>query len=142
MTYQQLLLEDMKVAMKAREAIKLGAIRLLLSEVKNTEIDFGQLDEAGFHKVVAKLVKQVREGIEEFEKAGRGDTVEEEKQKLAVLESYLPQQMSDDELKGIVAEVKSASPELPTGQLIGAVLAKVNGQADGKRVAQMIAQLK
>lgn len=141
MTYPQLLLEDMKVAMKAREAVKLGAIRLLLSEVKNTEIDFGQLDEAGFHKVVAKLAKQIREGIEEFSKAGREDTVEEEKQKLAVLESYLPQQMSDEVLMALVREVKAASPELPSGQLIGAVLAKANGQADGKRVAQIIAQM-
>jgi len=141
MTYPQLLLEDMKSAMKARETVKLGAIRLLLSEVKNTEIDFGQLDEAGFHKVVAKLAKQIREGIEEFSKAGREDTVEEEKQKLAVLESYLPQQMSDEVLMALVREVKAASPELPSGQLIGAVLAKASGQADGKRVAQIIAQM-
>jgi uncharacterized protein len=141
MSFKETLLEDMKSAMRAGEKIKLGTIRLLLSELKNAEIDAGELDEAGFHKVVAKLAKQVREGIEEFAKAGRSETVAEETEKLVVLEAYLPTQLSDSDLQQIVADVKNSNPNLQGGQLIGAVMAKVKGQADGKRVSAAIASL-
>jgi len=141
MSYVQKLMEDMKTAMKAGEKTKVGTIRLLMSEVKNTEIDQGELDEAGFQKVVARLSKQVKEGMEEFARAGREETAAEEAEKLAILEAYLPQQLSDDELREIVVAVKKNNPAAQGGQLIGAVMAQVKGRADGKRVAGAIAEL-
>jgi len=138
MSVTQKIMEDMKTAMRARETMKLGAIRLLLSEVKNAEIDHGQLDEAGFQKVVAKLAKQIRESADEFAKAGREETAAEEFAKLKVLEAYLPAQLTDEELKAIIAEVKSNLADAPMGQLMGAVMAKVKGKADGNRVKQFL----
>mgnify|MGYP002713246218 CR=1 FL=1 len=133
-------MEDMKNAMKARETIKLGTIRLLMSEVKNAEIDNGTLDEAGFQKVVAKLAKQLNESIDEYTKAGRDETVVEEKEKLAVLQAYLPAQMTDDEIKEVIAQVKADMPEAQGGRLVGAVMAQVKGKADGTRVSALVAQ--
>jgi uncharacterized protein len=138
MSVTQKIMEDMKAAMRAREATKLGAIRLLLSEVKNAEIDQGELNEEGFQKVVAKLAKQIRESADEFAKAGREETAAEESAKLKVLEAYLPAQLTDEELKSIVEEVKSNLADAPMGQLMGAVMAKVKGRADGNRVKQFL----
>lgn len=140
MSYTQKLMEDMKTAMKNRETIKLGTIRLLMSEVKNAEIDQGTLDEAGFQKVVSKLAKQITESIEEYKKAGRDETVVEEQEKLEVLQAYLPEQMSDDEIQAIIAKVKEENPEAQGGRLVGAVMAEVKGKADGSRVSALVAQ--
>ena len=128
----------MKQAMKARETDKLSAIRMLLSEVKNAEIDSGELDQAGFEKVVAKLAKQIKETVDEFAKAGRQEDADQESIKLTVLQAYLPEQMSDAELKKIVESVKAEMADANPGQLIGAIMAKVKGKADGKRVSDML----
>lgn len=128
----------MKQAMKARETDRLSAIRMLLSEVKNAEIDSGELDQAGFEKVVTKLAKQIKETVDEFAKAGRQEDADQESIKLSVLQAYLPEQMSDAELKKIVESVKAGMAEANPGQLIGAVMAKVKGKADGKRVSDML----
>lgn len=138
MSVTQKLMEDMKAAMKARETVKLGAIRLLLSEVKNTEIDLGVLNEDGFQKVVSRVAKQMRESAEEFAKAGREETAAEEFAKLKFLEAYLPAQFTDEELKSVVEQVKADLPDAPMGQLMGAVMAKVKGKADGNRVKQFL----
>lgn len=138
MSVTQKLMEDMKVAMRARETTKLGSIRLLLSEVKNAEIDQGELNEEGFQKVVAKLAKQIRESADEFAKAGREETAAGEFAKLEVLKAYLPAQLTDKELKSIVEAVKADLPDAPVGKLMGAVMAKVKGKADGNRVKQFL----
>lgn len=139
MSVTQKIMEDMKAAMRARETTKLSAIRLLLSEVKNAEIDHGELNEEGFQKVVAKLAKQIRESADEFAKAGREETAASESEKLKVIEAYLPAQLSDEELKSIIEAVKANSPDASMGQLMGAVMAKVKGRADGNRVKQLLA---
>jgi uncharacterized protein YqeY len=139
MSVTQKIMEDMKAAMRARETTKLSAIRLLLSEVKNAEIDHGELNEEGFQKVVAKLAKQIRESADEFAKAGRAETASSESEKLKVIEAYLPAQLSDEELKSIIEAVKANSPDASMGQLMGAVMAKVKGRADGNRVKQLLA---
>jgi uncharacterized protein YqeY len=139
MSVTQKIMEDMKAAMRARETTKLSAIRLLLSEVKNAEIDHGELNEEGFQKVVAKLAKQIRESADEFAKAGREETAASESEKLKVIEAYLPAQLTDEELKSIIEAVKANSPDASMGQLMGAVMAKVKGRADGNRVKQLLA---
>lgn len=139
MSVTQKIMEDMKAAMKARQTTKLSAIRLLLSEVKNAEIDHGELNEEGFQKVVAKLAKQIRESADEFAKAGREETAASESEKLKVIEAYLPAQLTDEELKSIIEAVKANSPEASMGQLMGEVMAKAKGRADGNRVKQLLA---
>lgn len=138
MSLKQQLTEDMKTAMRARDMVRLNTIRFLQAEIRNIEIDNGEQDDAGIHKIIARQIKQLKEGIAEYESAGRADTVAEEQQKLTVLEGYLPQQMSDEALQIIIKEVMEANPGMAQGQLIGQVMRQVSGQADGQRVSQMV----
>ena len=140
MNIQQQLTEDMKQAMRDRDTIKLGAIRYLLSEIKNAEIDSGALDEPVVLKIIAKEIKQMQDAAEQFRQGNRPDLAQEEEQKIAVLQSYVPAQLSDAELKQLVAEVASTVPEKSMSALMPAVMAKVAGRADGKRVSQVVQQ--
>jgi uncharacterized protein len=134
------LTEDMKQAMRDRASLKLNTIRFLLSEIKNAELDSGDLDDAAAQKIAAKQIKSMKDAIEEYKKGDRNDLVSEEEEKIAVLEAYLPKQMSDEELMKAVEEVKASSGITEMGPLIGAVKQKVGNQADGGRVAAMIKQ--
>lgn len=134
------LTEDMKNAMRAKETVKLGVIRFLLADIRNFEIDNGEQDDAGVEKLIAKQVKQMKDAIAEFEKGGRPDLVEEEQAKVAILETYLPQQLSDEELKAIVDRVVAAAGSTNMGQVIGMVMKEVAGRADGGRVSALVKQ--
>lgn len=138
MTRKQQLSEDMKNAMRARDSVTLGAIRFLQAEVRNVEIDHGEQDDAGVEKIVARQIKQMRDSISEYEKGGREDLVAEEQAKIAVLEKYLPQQLSDAELESLVKTVMAENPGAQMGQLIGLVMKQTAGRADGGRVSGMI----
>jgi uncharacterized protein len=138
MSLKTQLTEDMKTAMRAKDAFKLGVIRFLISDIRNFEIDNGEQDDAGVQKLVAKQVKQMKDAIAEFEKGERADLVTEEKQKIAILENYLPQQMSDEELAAIVDKVVSQAGTTNMGQVIGLVMKEVAGQADGGRVSALV----
>ncbi len=140
MTLKQQLTEDMKDAMRARDSVRLNAIRFLLSDIRNFEIDNGEQDDAGVQKVIAKQVKQMKDAMADFDQAGRADLVEEETAKLKVMEAYLPQQMSDEDLQIIVDRVVSAATDKNMGLLIGQVMKEVVGRADGGRVSQMVRQ--
>ncbi len=140
MSFSQQLVEDMKQAMKAGDKVKLGVVRFLRSEIKNFEIDNGEQDDAGIEKIIAKQVKQVKESIAEYQKAGRDDLVAEEEPKLKILKSYLPEQMSDEDLQKIVDEVLSSLENPEMGPTIGQVMAKVQGKADGGRVSSLVRQ--
>ena len=132
------LTEDMKNAMRAKDSLKLNAIRFLMSEIKNWEIDHGEQDDAGVQQVIAREVKKMKEAMAEFAQAGRTDLVDEEKLKLAVMEAYLPQQLSDDELQKIVSDVAAKTEPKVFGTVMKAVLAEVQGRADGGRVAALV----
>jgi uncharacterized protein YqeY len=132
------LVEDMKNAMRARDSLRLGVIRFVLSELKNFEIDNGEQDDAGVMKVIAREVKKVNDAIVDFEKAGREDLVNEEKSKVEIMQSYLPKQMSDEELEGIVKKVVESSSDKNFGAMMKAVMAQTAGQADGGRVSTMV----
>lgn len=138
MTLKQQLTEDMKTAMKARDMMTLDAIRFLQAEVRNIEIDHGEQDDAGIQKIVARQIKQMRDSIIEYEKGGRADLVEAEQAKIKVIEKYVPQQMSDTELKAIIEKVVAENPGAQMGQVIGQVMKQTAGQADGGRVSAMV----
>ena len=134
--------EDMKSAMKARESEKLGAIRLLLSEVKRREVDERvTLDDAGVISVVEKMIKQRKDSISQYEKAARQDLADKEKFEIGILEAYLPQQLSDKELgelvEAAIAET-GASEQRQMGQVMSALMPKLGGRADGKRVSAAV----
>lgn len=132
------LTEDMKQAMRDRDRLKLDTIRFLLAEIKNTEIDQGELSDDSILQLISRQIKQIKETLADYEKAGNTEVVTEEEAKVAVLEDYLPAQLSDEELKTVIDEVKSSMPDANVGQIIGAVKAKAGASADGGRIASLV----
>jgi uncharacterized protein YqeY len=135
---KQQLLEDMKTAMKAHDATRLGVIRFVISLVKNFEIDHGPQEDAGVVKIIQTEIKKTKDAMADFQRAGRQDLVDAETEKVAVMEAYMPKQLSDEELLAIVQHVKQASGETHQGKLTGLIMKEVQGKADGGRVAAMI----
>lgn len=140
MSLSQQLIDEMKQAMKDGDKVKLAVIRFLRAEIKNYEIDHGEQDDAGVQKIVVKQVKQVKESIEEYQKAGRDDLVAAEEPKLKILEEYLPEQMSDAQVQAIIDEVLKNTENPQLGPVIGQVMAKVQGKADGGKVSGLVRQ--
>jgi uncharacterized protein YqeY len=142
MPLREQLNEDMKAAMKAREAEKLGAIRLLLAAVKQREVDERiTLDDAGVVAVVEKMIKQRKDSIAQFEKAARQDLADKEKFELAILEAYLPQQLSQAEIEAVVAEAiasTGAKSAADMGKVMGIVKPKLAGRADMGKVSGLV----
>ncbi|HRE14778.1 MAG TPA: GatB/YqeY domain-containing protein [Usitatibacteraceae bacterium] len=138
--------EDMKAAMKAREAERLGTLRLLLAALKQREVDERiTLDDAGVIAVIEKMLKQRRDSVEQYDKAGRADLAAVERAEMAVLSGYLPQPLSDAEIAAIVsAAIAEAGAKSPAdmGKVMAIVKPKVAGRADmGKLSAQVKAAL-
>ena len=142
MALREQLNEDMKAAMKAREAEKLGAIRLLLAAVKQREVDERiTLDDGAVISVVEKMIKQRRDSIAQFEKASRQDLVDKEKFEVAILEGYLPTQLSQGEIEAIVAAaIASSGAKSPAdmGKVMGVVKPQLAGRADMGRVSGLV----
>jgi uncharacterized protein YqeY len=134
--------EEMKTAMKAREQQKLDALRLLLSEVKRKEVDERiTLDDAGVVSVVEKMIKQRKDSIAQFEKAARTDLADKEKFELAILEGYLPQQLSAAEVDAIIAEAVAATgakSPADMGKVMGIVKPRLAGRADMGKVSGLV----
>jgi len=138
------LMEDMKTAMKAGDKATLGTIRMLMSELKNAKISKGDdLDEAEEQKVLASYAKKRKEAMEAARDGGRDELVAKEKAELETTLSYLPEQMSEDELKDIIRKHVEASGggKQAFGQVMKAVMADVGGQADGKTISALVKEL-
>lgn len=134
MSLKERITEDMKTAMRAKDAERLGAIRLLLSACKQTEVDKRiELDDEQVIAIVDKLIKQRKDSIEAFVKAERADLAAKEQAELKVLSVYLPVRMSAEEIQtavnAIVAEVGATGPG-DMGKVMGAVKAQLAGKAD------------
>ena len=138
MSLKTQLTEDMKQSMRDRNALKLNTIRFMMSEIKNFEIDNGEQNDESVQKLIAKQVKQMKDAISEFTQVGREDLVAEETQKVAVLEAYLPAQMPDDQLEGIVKKVIAETEDKSMGSIMQKVRQEVGGQADGGKIAQLV----
>ena len=134
--------DEIKTAMKAREQQKLDALRLLLSEVKRKEVDERiTLDDTGVVSVVEKMIKQRKDSISQFEKAARMDLADREKFELAILEGYLPQQLSAAEVDAIIAEAIAATgarSPADMGKVMGIVKPKLAGRADMGKVSGLV----
>lgn len=143
MGLKEKILEDIKTAMKAKDAERLSAIRMLQSAVKYREIEVrpNEITEQDIAGVVKKLAKQRKDSIAEFEKAGRQDLVDKEKSELKILEEYLPAQMSEDQVKALVEEVikaTGATTMKQMGAVVKEVMAKSGGTADGKVISDLV----
>lgn len=142
MTFQERIDNDLKEAMKAREADRLGVLRMLKSALKNASIEKGgmsaQLDDTEATAVIRKQVKQRQDSIESFEKGGRPELAEKEKLEVEILNNYLPKQLSPEEISTLVKEAIAEAGATSKAQM-GAVMkianAKAAGRVDGKTLS-------
>lgn len=128
--------------MKAGDKDQLAFTRNLHAVIRKREIDDKvDLDDAGVQKIAASLIKQRQDSIEQFKKGGREDLVAKEEAELKFLQSFLPAQMSDDELRSIVqasvAEAQAAGPK-DIGKVMKVLMPKVQGKADGKKINEFV----
>jgi len=133
---------ELKTAMREKNAIKLGVLRMLKAALTNATIEKGgadsKLTDAEAAQVIRKQVKQRQDSIESFEKGGRAELAAKEKEELSILQSYLPQAMSTDEISKVVQETITevgASSKTQMGAVMKALQAKVAGRADGKTLS-------
>jgi uncharacterized protein YqeY len=133
---------DLKTAMREKNAAKLGVLRMLKAAMTNAAIEKsgaqGQLNDADATQVVRKQVKQRQDSIESFEKGGRAELAAKEKEELSILQSYLPQQMSADEISKAVRETIAevgATSKAQMGAVMKALQSKLAGRADGKTLS-------
>ncbi|EFD93604.1 GatB/YqeY domain-containing protein [Megasphaera lornae] len=144
MSLKEELLQDMKAAMKAKADGKtaLSVIRMVRSAVRNKEIDEKiELDDAGVGAVIAKEMKQRKESLAEFEKAGRNDLISQVQAEISVLEKYMPKQLSIEEVRQLVQTVTAGKPDLKMGDVMKAVMPQVGGKADGRVVSQVVKEV-
>lgn len=137
---------DYKVALKGRDALKVSVLRMVISAVKMVEIqkNLKAADETDIVQVVQKQIKQRKESIEQFLKGNRKDLADKEAAELKILEIYMPQQMSEAELKEVVISAiaeSGASTKADTGKVMKAVMDRVKGRADGKTINQLVASM-
>jgi uncharacterized protein YqeY len=134
--------QEMILAAKAKDKIRLSALRMLKSGLHNREIDLKrELNEAEFLQLLSAMVKQRKDSIEQFEKGGRTDLVEKESMELKVIQEFMPAPMSETELDAIIAEAireTGAASVRDMGKVMAALMPKVSGKADGKMVGEKV----
>jgi len=142
MTLKERVQDDMKAAMRARDAARLSAIRLLLAALKQKEVDERlELTDADVLGIVDKMVKQRRESIAQYEKAARQDLADQERFEIGVLSAYLPQRMDEDEIARAVAGAISeagASGVRDMGKVMALLKPRLAGRADIGRVSGLV----
>lgn len=135
------LAEEMRNAMRAREKVRLAALRMLSASVKNREVELGrEVSDEEFAEVAVREVKRRKEAAEAYEGAGREDLLAVEREEQAVLEAYLPEQLSDEEVAALVDEAVAATgAEGPgdLGKVMGYVMGKAKGRVDGSAVSAL-----
>jgi uncharacterized protein YqeY len=142
MTLKARITDDMKAAMRAKESARLSAIRLLLSAMKQREVDERvELSDADVMGIIEKMIKQRRESIVQYEKGGRADLADAEKFEVDVLSAYLPQQMAEAEVSAAVeaAVAETGAKAMPDmGKVMAVLKPKLAGRADMGRVSAMV----
>lgn len=138
--------KDVLTAMKNKDAIKVSTLRMLKSAISYAMIQAKKQkpEDSDILQVLAKQAKQRRESLESFEKAGRNDLAEREKAELSILEAYLPEQLSDEELKAEVLKAIAATDAkgpADMGKLMKTLMPMVQGKADGKRIQETVKRL-
>lgn len=136
--------EDMKTAMKAKEAARLATVRLLLAAIKQKEVDDRvELDDTAVSAVIEKLVKQRKDSVSQYEAAGRQDLADVEKAEIAVLSAYLPEKMGLDEIAAAVAAAVAqtgAQSAADMGKLMAVLKPQLAGKADMAEVSKLVKQ--
>ena len=142
MAFKTKIEQDMVAAAKAKDRISLSALRMIKTAVHNREIDLKrELSEAEFFQVLSSMVKQRKDSIEQFAKGGRADLVEKEESELKVIHSFMPAQMSEEdvnrEIRQAIAETGAVSVK-DMGKVMKVLMPKLTGKADGKAVGEKV----
>lgn len=137
--------DDMKTAMKAKDKESLQVIPMIKSSIQNEQIKEGHdLTEEEELTVLSREMKQRRDSLHEFEEAGRDDLAEKVKSEIVIVEKYMPEQLSDEEIRQLVQEAitqTGASSMKEFGKVMGAIMPKVKGKADGNQVNAIVKEL-
>ncbi|MEF2964724.1 GatB/YqeY domain-containing protein [Paenibacillus sp. M1] len=145
MNLSERLNEDMKQAMKSQDKFKLSTIRMVRATIKNLEIDLKRpLNDNEVLDILSREIKQRKDALQEFEKAGRDDLAVQVKAEAEIIAEYLPEQLSEEEIKVIVQQTiqeTGATSKADIGKVMSALMPKVKGRADGKLVNQAVQQL-
>ena len=133
---------DMKATMKSGDKARLAVIRMILAAIKQVEVDERiELDDARVTSVLDKMAKQRRESIAQFDKAGRQDLIDIEQAELVIIQDYLPEALSDDEISQLINQAleKTGATEMKQmGQVMGMLKPQLQGRADMGKVSQLI----
>lgn len=144
MSIEVTLLEDMKIAMKSGDKVKLETIRMLRAQIKNANLNSKDLlPDADVLSIITKEVKRRKESIELYEKGGRDDLVKAESQELEILKSYLPAALTESEIDSIIDQAISqvhAGGIQDLGKVMGLIMPQVKGRADGKMIQERVRQ--
>ncbi|MCD6292222.1 MAG: GatB/YqeY domain-containing protein [Deltaproteobacteria bacterium] len=136
---------SVKDAMRKKEKVRLGVLRMLMSEMKNRQIESRrELEDADILQVITRMVKQRHDSAEQFSKGGREELAAKELSEIEVLQGYLPEALSATDLENLVKEAiaeTQATSKKDMGKIMKVVMPKIAGRADGKAVNQMVAQL-
>ncbi len=145
MELKQTLLSDLKGAMKSKDSLKVDTLRLIVSEIKNREIDLRE--ELGDEAITALLTTQIKkrkEAASMFEKGGRTDLKEKEEKEMAIIQVYLPEQVGEEELKqriqAVIAETGAQGPK-DMGKVMKVVVPEFKGKAEGDQIRKIVTQL-
>jgi len=142
MTFKEKVDQGMIAAARTKDKIRLSALRMIKNGLHNREIDLkGEIGEAEFLQLLSAMVKQRRDSIEQFERGGRTDLVEKEQAELAVIQEFLPAQMSEAEVAALIDEAireTGAAGVRDMGKVMKVLMPKVSGRADGKAVGDQV----
>lgn len=145
MTLKDRLMEDLKEAMKSKQQVRKSVITLIRSAVKQKEVDERvELSDDDVLDVISKQVKQRKDALEDFKKAAREDLIVQTQEEIAILSSYLPEQLSDEELEKIIRDViekVGATSMKDMGKVMGTATPMVKGRADGKRINEIVKKI-
>jgi uncharacterized protein YqeY len=147
MSLEQKIMTEMKEAMKAKDEAVLRSLRAIKAEIIKAKTEpgaGGEIDEATEQKFLQKMMKQRRDSLDIFEKQGRADLAQKEKEEMEVIERFLPKQLSTDEIRvalsQIIAETGAATPA-DMGKVMGAASKQLAGKADGKTISELVKEM-
>ncbi len=146
MSIQKSIKEEVNEALRSGDKVRLGVLRSISAEITNELVSqkrkpSEELEDSDVLKVISRMVKQRKDSIDQYEKAGRDDLKEVEEKELEILQTYLPDQMSSDEIKKIIEEkIKEVNPQ-NQGELMKAVMPELKGRADGAEVKRIAEEL-
>lgn len=134
--------DDLKTALKSKDELTVSVLRMLMADIKNTAIEKkDELDDEEVTQAITKAVKQRKDAIASYKEGGRQELADKEQKEIEILQKYLPEQLSEEEIGKAVNEViksTGASSAADFGKVMGAVMGKLNGQADGQVVNKIV----